>query len=81
MIRSTDLLRGLNMNITDIKRGGARPGAGRKCLAPEARRVTISISVSQGTMKMVRELRGSGYNISAMLEDAIMDQHRLIFAD
>ena len=81
MIRSTDLLRGLNMNITDIKRGGARPGAGRKCLVPETRRVTMSISVSQGTMKMVRELRGSGYNISAMLEDAIMDQHRLIFAD
>ena len=64
-----------------MSKGGLRPGAGRKCLAPEARRVTMSISVSQGTMKMVRELRESGYNISAMLEDAIMDQHRLIFAD
>ena len=64
-----------------MSKGGLRPGAGRKCLAPEARRVTTSISVSQGTMKMVRELRGSGYNISAMLEDAIMDQHRLKFAD
>ena len=64
-----------------MSKGGLRPGAGRKCLAPEARRVTMSISVSQGTMKMVRELRGSGYNISAMLEDAIMDQHRLKFAD
>ena len=64
-----------------MSKGGARPGAGRKCLAPEARRVSMSISVSQGTMKMVRELRGSGCNISAMLEDAIMDQHRLIFAD
>ena len=81
MTRSTDLKRGWNMNTTDIKRGGARPGAGRKCLAPEARRVTISISVSQGTMKMVRELRGSGCNISAVIEDAIMDQHRLKFAD
>ena len=69
------------MNTTDIKRGGTRPGAGRKCLAPEARRVTMSISVSQGTMKMVRELRESGYNISAMLEDTIKEQYRLKFAD
>lgn len=64
-----------------MSKGGARPGAGRKCLAPEARRVSMSISVSQGTMKMVRKLRESGYNISALIEDAIMDQHRLIFAD
>ena len=64
-----------------MSKGGARPGAGRKCLAPEARRVTMSISVSQGTMKMVRKLRGSGCNISAVIEDAIMNQHRLIFAD
>lgn len=64
-----------------MSKGGPRPGAGRKCLVPEARRVSMSISVSQGTMKMVRELRESGYNISAMLEDAIMDQHRLKFAD
>ena len=55
-----------------MSKGGLRPGAGRKCLAPEARRVT---------MKMVRELRGSGCNISAVIEDTIMDQHRLIFAD
>lgn len=64
-----------------MSKGGPRPGAGRKCLAPEARRVSMSISVSQGTMKMVRELRESGYNISAMLEDAIMEQYRLKFAD
>ena len=64
-----------------MSKGGLRPGAGRKCLAPEARRVIMSISVSQGTMKMVRELRGSGCNISAVIEDAIMNQHRLIFAD
>ena len=64
-----------------MSKGGARPGAGRKCLAPEARRVTMSISVSQGTMKMVRELRGSACNISAVIEDAIIDQHRLKFAD
>lgn len=64
-----------------MSKGGARSGAGRKCLAPEARRVSMSISVSQGTMKMVRELRGSGCNISAVIEDAIMDQHRLKFVD
>ena len=64
-----------------MSKGGVRPGAGRKCLAPEARRVTMSISVSQGTMKMIRELRGSGYNISAVIEDAIKEQYRLIFAD
>ena len=64
-----------------MSKGGARPGAGRKCLAPEARRVSMSISVSQGTIKMVRELRESGYNISAMLEDAIKEQYRLKFAD
>lgn len=64
-----------------MSKGGARPGAGRKCLAPEARRVSVSISVSQGTMNMVRELRESGYKISAMLEDAIKEQYRLKFAD
>lgn len=64
-----------------MSKGGARPGAGRKCLAPEARRVSMSISVSQGTMKMVRELRESGCNISAMLEDTIKEQYRLKFAD
>lgn len=64
-----------------MSKGGARPGAGRKCLAPEARRVTMSISVSQGTIKMVRELRESGCNISAMLEDTIKEQYRLKFAD
>ena len=64
-----------------MSKGGARPGAGRKCLAPEARRVTMSISVSQGTIKMVRELRESGCNISAVIEDAIIDQHRLKFVD
>lgn len=64
-----------------MSKGGARPGARRKCLAPEARRVTMSISVSQGTMKMVQDLREIGYNISAMLEDAIKEQYRLKFAD
>ena len=64
-----------------MSKGGARPGAGRKCLAPEARRVSMSISVSQGTVKMIRELRESGCNISEVLEDAIIDQHRLKFAD
>lgn len=64
-----------------MSKGGPRPGAGRKCLAPEARRVSMSISVSQGTMNMVRELRESGYKISAMLEDAIKEQYRLKFAD
>lgn len=64
-----------------MSKGGARSGAGRKCLAPEARRVSMSISVSQGTMKMVRELRESGCKISAMLEDAIKEQYRLKFAD
>lgn len=64
-----------------MSKGGARPGAGRKCLAPEARRVSVSISVSQGTINMVRELRESGYKISAMLEDAIKEQYRLKFAD
>lgn len=64
-----------------MSKGGPRPGAGRKYLAPEARRVTMSISVSQGTMKMVRELRESGYNISAVIEDTIKEQYRLKFAD
>ena len=64
-----------------MSKGGARPGAGRKCLTPEARRVSMSISVSQGTMNMVRKLRESGCKISAMLEDTIKEQYRLKFAD
>lgn len=62
------------------RRGGARRGAGRPRKGDELR-VTMSFSVDPTTLERARELRGNGCKLNAVVEDAIRDQHRLIFGD
>ena len=64
------------MKTTDIKRGGVRPGAGRKCLAPEARRAGVSLSITSDTARKLRELRECGYPINKVLETIISKSYR-----
>ena len=64
------------MNTIDIKRGGARPGAGRKCVAPERKRVGVTISVSSNTASVLRDLRECGYPINEVLETIINKSDR-----
>ena len=59
------------MQTADIKRGGARPGAGRKCLAPEARRVPVCFSVSPEARRKLQELRQKGVAVNELVEDYI----------
>lgn len=61
------------MKTMDIKRGGARPGAGRKRLAPDQKKVSVTISVSARTAKMLRELRNCGMDMNTMLDVYIED--------
>lgn len=41
-----------------MSRGGRRAGAGRKALPPEARHLTISISLPAGLVRRLDRLRG-----------------------
>lgn len=59
-----------------MSHGGARPGAGRKRLAPEAKKVSVTISVSGDVARKLRELRGNGYPINQVLETIIHKCHR-----
>lgn len=61
--------------------GGARPGAGRRALAPEDRRVGLCSSIPASVKRMADELRGNGCNLNAVIEDAIRTQYAEIFAD
>ena len=63
------------MQTTDIKRGGARPGAGRKCLAPEARRGPACFSVSPEARRKLQELRKKGVAVNDIIDDYIKVLH------
>lgn len=63
------------MQTTDIKRGGARPGAGRKCLAPGQKKVSVTFSVNQTAKKMLAELRKKGVAVNELVEDYIQVLH------
>lgn len=67
------------MQTTDIKRGGARPGAGRKCLDPEAKKVSVTISVTRDAALKLREIRQTGRDINGLLEMYILDLHEESF--
>ena len=62
-----------------MSQGGARPGAGRKRLAPEAKKVSVTISVSGDVARKLRELRGNGYPINQVLETIIHKCYRAKF--
>lgn len=53
------------------KRGGFRPGSGRKPAAQETKRVNISISVSPDTKKKIEELRSRNIKVGQVLDDLI----------
>lgn len=69
----------MSKKTMDTKHGGARPGAGRKCLAPDQKKVSVTISVSARTAKMLREIRQSGRDINGLLEMYICDLHEEAF--
>lgn len=62
--------------MKENKRGGARPGAGRKRLDPGKKKVVVSLSVSGEVAKMLRELRASDYPVNEVLKRTIMKSHR-----
>ena len=58
-----------------MSKGGARPGAGRKCLAPEARRVPVCFSVSPEARQKLQELRKKGVAVNDIIDDYIKVLH------
>ena len=62
------------MKIMDTKRGGFRPGAGRKCLPPGAKKVPVSFSVSLQAKEEARDLRRAGVDLNAEVEDFICER-------
>lgn len=58
-----------SMVVKTERRGGARPGAGRKPIREEDQRnVTISFRVKASTRDALQELRAQGIDINAELE-------------
>jgi len=67
------------MQTADIKRGGARPGAGRKCLDPPYRKHSVTFSVSWEAAIKLREIRNAGRNINGLIEMYILDLYEEAF--
>ena len=59
------------MNTADIKRGGARPGAGRP--RTEAHNQSMTVSVSKRCIEEARDLRARGIKVNKLIESAIQD--------
>lgn len=64
---------------TNTQHGGTRPGAGRPRKG-EALRESISFSVDPEIKRLARELRGNGCDLNSVVEAAIRNQHREVFA-
>ena len=71
MTRNTDLPKEWNMNTADIKRGGARPGAGRP--RTTAHNQSMTVSVSKRCIEEARDLRTRGVKVNKLIEAAIHD--------
>lgn len=54
-----------------MSKGGARPGAGRKPLPPDKKRVPICFSVTPETKRRMQILRAQGEKVSALFEHII----------
>ena len=69
MTQNTELPKEWNMNTADIKRGGARPGAGR----PRTRyhNQSMTVSVSKRCIEEARALRSRGIKVNKLIEAAI----------
>lgn len=59
------------MNTADIKRGGARPGAGRP--RTTAHNQSMTVSVSKRCIEEARDLRTRGVKVNKLIEAAIQD--------
>lgn len=59
-----------------MSHGGPRPGAGRKALAPEERRVPVCFSVTRQDAQMLREMRAGGYPINEIFGRIICAGYR-----
>lgn len=59
------------MNTADIKRGGARPGAGRP--RTTAHNQSMTVSVSKRCIEKARDLRSRGIKVNKLVEAAIQD--------
>lgn len=57
------------MNTADIKRGGARPGAGRP--RTTAHNQSMTVSVSTRSIEEARALRSRGVKVNKLIEAAI----------
>jgi len=62
------------LHSMDTKRGGFRPGAGRKCLPPGAKKVPVSFSVSLQAKEEAGDLRRAGVDLNAEVEDFICER-------
>lgn len=59
------------MNTADIKRGGARPGAGRP--RTTAHNQSMTVSVSKRCIEEARDLRTRGVKVNKLIEAAIQE--------
>ena len=57
------------MNTADIKRGGARPGAGRP--RTTAHNQSMTVSVSKRCIEEARDLRARDIKVNKLIEAAI----------
>ena len=68
------------MNTADIKRGGARPGAGRP--RTTAHNQSMTVSVSKRCIEEARDLRTRGVKVNKLIEAAIHEAwHREFWKD
>ena len=68
------------MKTADIKRGGARPGAGRP--RATAHNQSMTVSVSKRCIEEARDLRARGVKVNKLIEDAIQEAwHREFWQD
>ena len=71
MTLNTDLQKEWNMKTADIKRGGARPGAGRP--RTTAHNQSMTVSVSKRCIEEARELRTRGVKVNKLIEATIQE--------
>lgn len=62
----------MNDDITKTKRGGSRPGAGRKTLTPDKRRVSVTVRLAPSVFQRLAELASrSGRSKTTIITDGI----------
>ena len=61
--------------MTNDNRGGARPGAGRKAVDPEEKRVQITISVHRDTRDKLNAIsRAKGISPGRVVDEMVKDE-------